>query len=58
MRVYAEDVSGLLIDVGSKSASYHLVSRINDGGHRYVSIIVGRADEVNLKITSLSINDI
>jgi len=33
--------------VGSKSASYKLVGRINDGSDRYVSIIIGRTDKVS-----------
>ena len=45
-QVYDEDVAGLRIVVGSKSASYKLVGRINDGSDRYVSIMVGRTDAV------------
>jgi integrase len=48
-QVYDAEVSGLRIVVGSKSASYKLVGRINDGSDRYVSIIIGRTDEVSLK---------
>ena len=48
-QVYDEDVSGLRIVVGSKSASYKLVGRINDGSDKYVSIIIGRTDEVSLR---------
>lgn len=48
-QVYDADVSGLRIVVGSKSSSYKLVGRINDGSDRYVSIIIGRTDEVSLK---------
>ena len=48
-QVYDEDLTGLRIVVGSKSASYKLVGRINDGSDRYVSIIIGRTDEVSLK---------
>ncbi|KQV34249.1 MULTISPECIES: tyrosine-type recombinase/integrase [unclassified Rhizobium] len=48
-QVYDADVSGLRIAVGSKSCSYKLVGRINDGSDRYISIIIGRTDEVSLK---------
>ncbi|MFD1331118.1 tyrosine-type recombinase/integrase [Methylopila musalis] len=48
-QIYDADVSGLRIVVGSKSSSYKLVGRINDGSDRYVSIVIGRTDEVSLK---------
>lgn len=48
-QVYDDEVSGLRLVVGKKSASWKLVGRINDGTERYVSIIIGRADEVSLK---------
>ncbi|MCA3186275.1 MAG: integrase family protein [Methylobacterium sp.] len=48
-QLYDADLSGLRIIVGSKSSSYKLVGRINDGSDRYVSIIIGRTDEVSLK---------
>ncbi len=48
-QVYDADVSGLRIVVGSKSSSYKLVGRINDGSDRYVSIVIGRTDEVSLR---------
>lgn len=48
-QIYDADVSGLRIVVGSKSSSYKLVGRINDGSERYVSIIIGRTDEISLK---------
>lgn len=57
-QVYDEDVSGLRIVVGSKSASYKLVGRINDGSDRYVSIIVGRTDEVSLKTARDKANEL
>ncbi|HEY6632641.1 MAG TPA: hypothetical protein VIZ90_14395, partial [Rhizobiaceae bacterium] len=43
-QVYDADVAGLRIVVGSKSSSYKLVGRINDGSDRYVSIVIGRTD--------------
>lgn len=48
-QVYDAAVPGLRIVVGGRSASYKLVGRINDGSERYVSIIVGRTDELPLK---------
>ncbi len=42
-------MSGLRTVVGSKSSSFKLVGRINGGSNRYVSIIIGRPDEVSLK---------
>ncbi len=49
-QIYDADVSGLRIVVGSKSSSYKLVGRINDGSERYVSIIIGRTDEISLNV--------
>ena len=48
-QIYDADVSGLRIVVGKKSASYKLMGRINDGTDRYVSIVIGRIDELSLK---------
>jgi hypothetical protein len=48
-QVHDAEVSGLRIVVGSKSASYKLMGRINDGTDRYVSIVIGRINEVSLK---------
>lgn len=48
-QIYDEEVSGLRVVIGGRSASYKLVGRINDGSGRYVSIIVGRTDELSLK---------
>ena len=48
-QLYDQDVSGLRIVVGSKSSSWKLMARINDGTARYVSIIIGRVNEVSLK---------
>lgn len=57
-QVYDEDVAGLRIVVGSKSASYKLVGRINDRSDRYVSIIVGRTDEVSLRAARDKANEL
>lgn len=43
------EVSGLRLICGKTSASFKLVGRINDGTKRYVSLTIGRADEVSLK---------
>lgn len=48
-QLYDEDVSGLRLVVGSKSSSYKFMGRINDGTGRYMTITIGRADEVALK---------
>ncbi|WP_192924563.1 tyrosine-type recombinase/integrase [Sinorhizobium meliloti] len=48
-QIYDTETAGLRIVVGSKSASYKLVGRINDGSGRYVSLIIGRTDEVSLR---------
>lgn len=57
-QVYDENVSGLRIVVGSKSASYKLVGRINDGSNRYVSIVIGRTDEVSLNTARDKANEL
>lgn len=46
---YDEEVSGLRIVVGSKSSSYKLVGRINNGSALYVTLTIGRVDEMSLK---------
>src|SRR5690242_3302684 len=48
-QLYDEEVSGLRIVVGKASASYKLVGRINDGTDRYVTVTIGRTDEVSLR---------
>lgn len=48
-QVYDAEVSGLRLVVGKRSASYKLVGRINDGTDRYVSVVIGRTDEVSLR---------
>lgn len=47
--IYDEEVSGLRIVVGSKSSSWKLVGRINDGSGLYVTITIGRVEEMSLK---------
>ena len=48
-QLYDEEVSGLRLVVGSKSSSYKFMGRINDGTARYMTITLGRADELALK---------
>ena len=48
-QLYDEEVSGLRLVVGKRSCSYKLMGRINDGTGRYVSIMIGRTDEVSLR---------
>ncbi|WP_120501634.1 integrase family protein [Roseovarius sp. EL26] len=48
-QIYDASVSGLRIVIGKMSASYKLVGRINDGTDRYISLLIGRTDEVSLK---------
>lgn len=48
-QVYDAEVSGLRLVVGKRSCSFKLVGRINDGTDRYVSVVIGRTDEVGLK---------
>ena len=47
--IYDEEVSGLRMVVGSKSSSWKLVGRINDGSSLYVTVTIGRVDEMSLK---------
>lgn len=49
VQIYDAEVPGLRVVVGKKSSSYKLVGRINDGTDRYVSIVIGRIEEVSLK---------
>ena len=48
-QIYDAEIAGLRVVAGKNSASYKLVGRINDGSKRYVSVVVGRTDEVSLK---------
>lgn len=47
-QLYDSEVAGLRIVVGKTSCSFKHVGRVNDGTGRYVSIIVGRTDEMSL----------
>lgn len=48
-QLYDQEVAGLRIVVGSKSSSWKVMGRINDGTDRYLSIILGRTNELSLK---------
>ncbi|WP_295047797.1 integrase family protein [uncultured Paracoccus sp.] len=48
-QLHDAEVSGLRLVVGKSSCSWKLVGRINDGSKRYVSVILGRTDELSLK---------
>lgn len=48
-QLYDQEVSGLRVVVGKRSASYKLVGFLNDGTGRYFSSMIGRIDEVSLK---------
>lgn len=48
-QLHDDQVAGLRLVVGKTSTSYKLVGRINDGSKRYVSVVLGRTDELSLK---------
>lgn len=48
-QIYDEHIAGLRVVVGRKSSSYKLVGRINDGTKRYLTLTIGRTDEVGLR---------
>ena len=48
-QLYDAEVSGLRVVVGKRGCSYKFVGRINDGTDRYVSVTVGRTDDVSLR---------
>ncbi|WP_120633340.1 tyrosine-type recombinase/integrase [Ruegeria sp. EL01] len=48
-QIYDSEAKGLRLVVGKRGISYKHVGRINDGTDRYVSIIIGRTDEVSLR---------
>lgn len=47
--IYDQEVSGLRLVVGAKSSSWKLVGRINDGSGLYVTLTIGRVEEMTLK---------
>ena len=48
-QLYDSEAKGLRLVVGKRSISYKHVFRINDGTDRYVSVMIGRTDEVSLR---------
>ncbi len=48
-QLYDSEAKGLRLIVGKRSISYKHVGRINDGTDRYVSVMIGRTDEMSLK---------
>lgn len=48
-QVYDGESPGLRLVVGRRGASYKHVGRINDGTGRYVSVTIGRSDDVSLR---------
>lgn len=48
-QLHDDDMPGLRVVIGSKSASFKLVGRINDKTNRYISVIIGRTNEVTLR---------
>lgn len=50
---YDDEVSGLRMVVGAKSSSWKLVGRINDGSGLYVTLTIGRVQEMSLKTARL-----
>jgi integrase len=48
-QIYDSEAKGLRLVVGKRSVSYKHVGRINDGTDRYVSVIIGRTDEISLR---------
>jgi hypothetical protein len=46
-QLYDSDVPGLRVVVGKTGCSYKFVGRINDGTDRYVSVIIGKTDDLS-----------
>lgn len=51
--IFDAEVSGLRIVVGSKSSSWKLVGRVNDGSGLYITVTIGRVEEMSLKTARL-----
>ena len=47
--VYDQEVSGMRMVVGRKSSSWKLVGRVNDRSGLYVTLTLGRVEEMTLK---------
>jgi len=48
-QLYDSEAKGLRLVVGKKGTSYKHVGRINDGTDRYVTVTIGRTDEMSLR---------
>jgi integrase len=48
-QIYDSEAKGLRLVVGKRGIPYKHVGRINDGTDRYVSVVIGRTDEVSLR---------
>lgn len=48
-QIYDSEAKGLRLVVGKHGLSYKHVGRINDGTDRYVSVMIGRTDELSLR---------
>jgi integrase len=48
-QIYDKEAKGLRLVIGKRGISYKHVGRINDGTDRYVSVMIGRTDEVSLR---------
>jgi integrase len=48
-QLYDSEVPGLRVVVGKTGCSFKFVGRINDGTDRYVSVIIGRTDDLSLR---------
>jgi len=48
-QIYDSEAKGLRLVVGKRGTSYKHVGRINDGTDRYVTVTIGRTDEMSLR---------
>lgn len=48
-QLYDSEVPGLRVVVGKTGCSFKFVGRINDGTDRYVSVTIGRTDDLSLR---------
>lgn len=48
-QLYDSEVKGLRLVVGKRSCSYKLVGYLNNGSSTYVSLLIGRTDEISVK---------
>jgi len=48
-QLYDAEAKGLRLVIGKRSCSWKYLGRINDGSGRYMTIVIGRSDEVSLR---------